>query len=296
MRSPSTAAKKDVPVEEQDFSGELPRIAADGAAGGAQDVQDAARLPRRARGGRAERRQPGRDQLRRERPDVRLRDARLLRAGQGTPRHDPHARRRRRRRHVREGHRLRRRPLLADGAHLLRRRRVRRGGAGRLLAQGHRRRRQGRRAQGRLHRVRPVQRPGADQQLPAGASTTASTAPPARSGGKVRRPEEPGVEGVEPLRPRLLVRPAHAGNPPRERRRPARHELRRLGPQVRLGQQRPHPDGHDRRPLPRGATRTSASPAPARASPPTGRRRRCSASAPSSRGGSSARGCARAAR
>ena len=69
------------------------------------------------------------------------------------------------------------------------------------------------------------------------------------SGAEVRRPERAKDEPLV-LRGRdFSFDPAHAGPAARERRRPARHELRRLGPQVRLLQQRPHPAGDVRGPL-----------------------------------------------
>ena len=104
------------------------------------------RLSHRAGRRRAAGEQPRGDGLRRGRPAVRRRDARLLGAGQGTARPGAAAGRHRRRRALRQGHDLRREAFLAHGGHLLRRRRVRRRGARHLLSQGHRRRRQGRRA------------------------------------------------------------------------------------------------------------------------------------------------------
>ena len=77
------------------FLGRTAADPADGAGRCAGDVPGAAGLPHRAGGRRAARGQPRGGLLRRARPAVRRRDARLLRAGQGVPRHRPAAGRRR---------------------------------------------------------------------------------------------------------------------------------------------------------------------------------------------------------
>src|SRR5688500_14846813 len=60
-------------------------------------------------------------------------------------------------------------PLLADGPRVLERRDLRRGDAGRVVPEGHRRRRQGRHPAEGLHRISEVQRPGGDEQPCLGA-------------------------------------------------------------------------------------------------------------------------------
>ena len=183
------------------------------------------------------------------RPAVRRRDARLLGARQGTARPRAAAGRHRRRRPVRQAPRLRRglswptAVACYDGGVFV-------GAAPDIYylkdTDGDGKADE----QAGLHRLFARQRAGTAQQLSVGARQSHSRLDQHQrrtdhAAGR-RRTSKP----VLARRPRFLLRPAHARPARRKRRRPARHELRRLGAQVRLLQQRSHSDGDVRGPLP----------------------------------------------
>ncbi len=89
-------------------------------------VRHGAGLSRRASGGRAPGRRPDRHGLRRKRPAVRRRNARLFRGRRGAPGQDSPADRHRWRRPLRHQQRVRRKLVVAHGRDLLRRRHLRR--------------------------------------------------------------------------------------------------------------------------------------------------------------------------
>ena len=155
----------------------------------------------------------------------------------------------------------------------------------------HRRRRQGRRTAAGVHRLLAQQRAGAVEQLPVGARQSHS-----RRDQHQRRTDSPAgrsrLQALVAGRARFLVRSPHAGRACRERRCAARHDVRRLGAQVRLLQQRPYPDGDVRGSLPGAQSQRGRAGERGRALPPTARRPRCFAPVPSSPGASCARGCA----
>ena len=148
---------------------------------------------------------------------------------------------------------------------LLRRRRVRRRGAGHLLPQGHRRRRQGRRAARPSSPASAARTCRGCSTASAGASTTASTARPALNGGtrpaagRARLAEALDLSGRD-----FSFDPRRSTCAPRAAAAQHGTDLRRLGPQVRLLQQRPHPDGHVRGPLRRAQPARSPPRRPAR--------------------------------
>ena len=113
----------------------------------------------------------------------------------------------------------------------------------------HRRRRRGRREEGRLHRLRDPERPGARERPPVGPRRLDLR----HLGGQRRRHPQPGAAGRQarlgpgprlPVQARRLALRGDLG------RRAIRPRLRRLGTPLHLQQQQPHPPDPPPRPLP----------------------------------------------
>ena len=143
-----------------------------------------------------------------------------------------------------------------------------------------------------LHGLGHEQRAGADQLVSVGPRQSHLRARQQQRGAALQRGDDKTRKPLAIRGRDFAIDPRDLGRHAGQRRRAARHVVRRLGRPVRLLQQRSPPAGDVRGPLPRPAIRISPRPRRGGASPPTARRPMCFAPAPSSRGGSSARGCA----